>query len=194
MSRWKNFRQSNWLIELSTFFRLVEIRYKGQFPVSGIFRAGGILDNKKLLSRNYPFNFRATFSLSNKRISARSENSTDWKSALRVKKKLRNFLRKAYPMLTFALFLNQLSTLDFFHFKDHVPALICSSNDSIHSKEKRKCNETSESFVRCPRRCGLCGHSLVSFTILLNCLNIMYHNNATSQCRPPMTSVRPLSI
>ena len=55
---------------------------KGQFPVSGIFRAGGILDNKKSLRRNYPFNFRAKFSLANKRISARSENSTDWKSAL----------------------------------------------------------------------------------------------------------------
>ena len=55
---------------------------KAQFPVSGIFRAGGILDNKKLLSRNYPFNFSATFSLANKRISARWENSTDWKSAL----------------------------------------------------------------------------------------------------------------
>ena len=58
------------------------IRTKGQFPVSGIFRAGGILDNKKLLSRNYPFNFRATFSLANKRISDCSENSSDWKSAL----------------------------------------------------------------------------------------------------------------
>ena len=44
---------------------------------------GGILDNKRLLSRNYLLNFRATFSLTNERISARSENSTDWKSALR---------------------------------------------------------------------------------------------------------------
>ena len=56
---------------------------KAQFPVSGIFRAGGILDNKKLLSRNYLFNFRATFSPSNNRISARSENCTDWKSAFK---------------------------------------------------------------------------------------------------------------
>ena len=55
---------------------------KGQFPVSGISRAGGILDNEMLLSRNNLFNFRATFSLVNKRISARSENSTDWKLAL----------------------------------------------------------------------------------------------------------------
>ena len=55
---------------------------KGQFPVSGIFGAGGILDTKKLLSRNDLLNFRATFSLTNNRISARSENSTDWKSAL----------------------------------------------------------------------------------------------------------------
>ena len=68
---------------ISTFqeFNVVS---KGQFPVSGIFRAGRILDNKKLLSSNYLFNFRATFSLANKRISASSENSTDWKSALTV--------------------------------------------------------------------------------------------------------------
>ena len=58
---------------------------KGQFPVSGISRAGGILDNEMLLSRNNLFNFRATFSLVNKGISARSENSTDWKLALRSK-------------------------------------------------------------------------------------------------------------
>ena len=58
-------------------------RRKGQFPVSGIFRAGGISDNKMSLSRNNLLNFRATFSLVNKRISARSENSTDWKLALR---------------------------------------------------------------------------------------------------------------
>ena len=57
---------------------------KGQFPVSSIFRAGGVSDNKKLLSRNYPFNFRETFSLANKRISTRSENSIDWKSALKM--------------------------------------------------------------------------------------------------------------
>ena len=56
---------------------------KGQFPVRGIFRAGGILVNKKLLSRNYLFNFRAKFSLKNNRISVRSENSTDWKSAVK---------------------------------------------------------------------------------------------------------------
>ena len=55
---------------------------KGQFPVGGIFRAGGILDNKKLLSRNYLFNFTATFSPTNNGISTLSENSTDWKSAL----------------------------------------------------------------------------------------------------------------
>ena len=37
-----------------------------------------------LLSRNNLFNFRATFSLViNKRISARPENSTDWKLALK---------------------------------------------------------------------------------------------------------------
>ena len=52
---------------------------KGQFPVSGILRAGEILENQKLLSHNNLFNFRATFSLVNNRISARSENSTDWK-------------------------------------------------------------------------------------------------------------------
>ena len=34
----------------------------GQFPVSGICRAGGIFDDKRLLSRNYLFNFRVTFS------------------------------------------------------------------------------------------------------------------------------------
>ena len=45
------------------------------------FPSGGILDNKKLLSRNDPFNFRATFSLANKGIFARSEHSTYWKSA-----------------------------------------------------------------------------------------------------------------
>ena len=56
---------------------------KGQFLVSGIFRAGGILDNKMLLNRNNQFNFRVTFSLVNKRISTRSENSTDWKLALK---------------------------------------------------------------------------------------------------------------
>ena len=64
-------------------FTVQESSPKGQFPVSGIFRAGGILDNKMLLNRNNLFNFRATFSLVNKRISARSENSTDWKLALR---------------------------------------------------------------------------------------------------------------
>ena len=65
MSRRKNFRQS-----------------KAQFPVSGIFRAGGIFDNKKLLSHNYLFNVRATFSPLNSEISVRAENSTDWRSAL----------------------------------------------------------------------------------------------------------------
>ena len=64
-----------------------EMMHKAQFQVSGIldnkkFQAGGILDNKKLLSRNYLFNFRATFSPANNRISARSENYTDWKSAI----------------------------------------------------------------------------------------------------------------
>ena len=38
---------------------------KGQFPVSGILRAGGTLDNKDLLCRNYLFNFSATFSPAN---------------------------------------------------------------------------------------------------------------------------------
>ena len=41
----------------------------------------GILDNKTLLSHNHVFNFRATFSSANNRLSARSENSTDWKLA-----------------------------------------------------------------------------------------------------------------
>ena len=36
---------------------------KNQFPVSGIFLAGGILDNKRLLNRNDLFNFTVTFSL-----------------------------------------------------------------------------------------------------------------------------------
>ena len=84
---------------------------KGQFPVSGIVRAGGILDNKKLLSRNYPFNFRATFSLANKKISARSENSTNWKSALRPKsrrcrrcwRKLSNFFNSDFSFLPYKL-------------------------------------------------------------------------------------------
>ena len=59
--------------------------HEAQFPVSEIFRADGMLDDKNLLSRNYLFNFRATFSPANNRISARSENSTDWKSALTLK-------------------------------------------------------------------------------------------------------------
>ena len=41
----------------------------------------GILDNKRLLSRNYLFNFEAKFSPTAIRISARLDNSTDWKSA-----------------------------------------------------------------------------------------------------------------
>ena len=57
---------------------------QGQFPVSGIFRACGISDKKGLLRSNCLLNFRATFSLTNNRISARSENSSDWKSALRA--------------------------------------------------------------------------------------------------------------
>ena len=55
---------------------------KGQFPVNGIFRAGGILDNKRLPSRNYLLNFRAALSLASNRNSTPSENSTHWKSAL----------------------------------------------------------------------------------------------------------------
>ena len=57
---------------------------RDQVTVSGIFRGGGILDNKKLLSRNYLFNFRATLSPANDRASACSENSIDWRSAFRV--------------------------------------------------------------------------------------------------------------
>ena len=34
---------------------------KAQFPVSGIFPTGGILDNEKLLSRNNLFNFKRHF-------------------------------------------------------------------------------------------------------------------------------------
>ena len=37
-----------------------------------------------LLSRNNLFNFRATFSLVNNKISARLENSTDWKDAFKA--------------------------------------------------------------------------------------------------------------
>ena len=48
------------------------------------FRAGGIFDNEKLLSRNYLFNFRATYPPANNRNSACSENSTDWKSAFKL--------------------------------------------------------------------------------------------------------------
>ena len=55
---------------------------KGKFPVSGIFRLGGILGNKRLLSRNCLFIFRATSSPANNTISLRSESSTDWKSAV----------------------------------------------------------------------------------------------------------------
>ena len=62
----------------------IKIVSKAQFPVSGIFRAGGIFDNKKLLSHNYLFNVRATISPVNNEISARSENSTDWKSAFNL--------------------------------------------------------------------------------------------------------------
>ena len=58
--------------------------HKDQFPVSGILQAGGILDNKGLLGRNYLLNFRVTYSLTNNIISARSENSAGWKSALRA--------------------------------------------------------------------------------------------------------------
>ena len=43
---------------------------------------GGILDSKRLLSRNCLFIVRATFSLANNRNSAPSENSTDWKTAV----------------------------------------------------------------------------------------------------------------
>ena len=59
----------------------MSIPFKPNFQSAEIFWAGGILDNKKLLSRNYLFNFRATFSPANNRISARSENSADWRSA-----------------------------------------------------------------------------------------------------------------
>ena len=45
-------------------------------------KRGLYLPDKKLLSRNYLFNFRAKFLPANNRISARAENSTDWKSAL----------------------------------------------------------------------------------------------------------------
>ena len=53
-----------------------------------------ILFSKWLLSRNYLFNFRATFSFAEKRTSALSENLTDWKSALTLREylgDLRNF-------------------------------------------------------------------------------------------------------
>ena len=58
--------------------------FKGQLPVSGMFRAGRILDSLWLLSRNYLFIFREIFFPANNRISARSGNSTDWKSAFWV--------------------------------------------------------------------------------------------------------------
>ena len=61
---------------------------KGQSPVSRNFRAGGILDNKILLSHKNLFNFRATFSLVNKRTFARSQNSTDWKLAFKLASRL----------------------------------------------------------------------------------------------------------
>ena len=41
---------------------------EGQFPITGSFQAGGILDNKRFLSRNYLFNFLATSSPVNNRI------------------------------------------------------------------------------------------------------------------------------
>ena len=44
-------------------------------------KAAFTLHNKMLLSCNNLFNFRATFSLVNNKISTRSENSTDWKLA-----------------------------------------------------------------------------------------------------------------
>ena len=78
-------RSSEALIEFATPTYDAQLKWwgpKGQFPVTGIFRAGGILDNKWLLSRNYLFKFRATFSPANNRISARSENYTNWRSAL----------------------------------------------------------------------------------------------------------------
>ena len=64
------------------YVKKTKIKSKGQFPISGIFWAGGILDNKRLLSRNNLFNFRVTFPPTKNRISARSLNSTDWKLAL----------------------------------------------------------------------------------------------------------------
>ena len=67
----------SYLQELNVSLKLL----KANFPVSGIFRAGGILDNKRLLSRNYLFNL-ATFSPANNGISARSESFTDWKLAV----------------------------------------------------------------------------------------------------------------
>ena len=51
---------------------------EGWFPVSGIFRAGGILQNKRLLSRNFLFNFSVIFPLINNRVSTRSDKSMDY--------------------------------------------------------------------------------------------------------------------
>ena len=69
-----------------------------QFPVSGIFQADGNLDYKRLLNGSYLFNFRAIFSLANKRIPPCSENSTDRKSAFRPTKHAAS--RHGAPSLT----------------------------------------------------------------------------------------------
>ena len=86
MSMRKNFRQSNWLIELSPR-KIVEpqiVALRSTFRGSTFFRLVEIRLYTGLLSRNYLLNFRATFSLTNNGISASSETSTDSKSALRI--------------------------------------------------------------------------------------------------------------
>ena len=54
---------------------------QGQFPLTAIFRAGLVLDKQGCSGVNI---YSIQFSLVNNRISARLENSTDWKSAFTV--------------------------------------------------------------------------------------------------------------
>ena len=78
------------------FITLPSQTLKGQFPVNGIFRAGGIFDNRRLLSHFYLFIFRVISSPTNNRISNRSENFANWKLALRPFNVCPTILTEAY--------------------------------------------------------------------------------------------------
>lgn len=67
-----------WFTTFSLAKKIGRFSVKGWFPLSRIFRADGILHNKRFVIRNILFNFTATFSLVNKTFPVR------FKSASRV--------------------------------------------------------------------------------------------------------------